>query len=99
MITDFSPNGMYSSILKGGPHRHSQHQINRSGSFPLGSRKTGSILSLELRMNADGTNGSLMLLYPDHPPLLVATGLSGEYVWFAQSDNRDWEISIVERES
>ena len=47
----------------------------------------GSIISLELRMNDDGTNGSLMLLYPDHPLLLVVTGFSGEYVRFAQSDN------------
>ena len=40
-----------------------------------------------------------MLLYPDHPPLLVVTGLSGEYVWFAQSDHHDCELSIIECES
>ena len=47
----------------------------------------GTIISLELGMNPDGTNGSLMLLYPDHSPLLIAKELSGKYVWFALSDN------------
>ena len=88
IISDFHLDGIHSCIFNG-PHRNSHHQINESCSFPLVSRGTGSIVSLELRMNADGTDGSFMLLYPDHDPLLTAKELSGEYVWFAPSDNRD----------
>ena len=56
-------------------------------------------------MNPDGSDGSLMLLYPDNAPALIAKELSGEYVQFALSDNRnapdsrdhDCDISILER--
>ena len=58
-------------------------------------------------MNPDGTDESLMLLFPDHAPLLIAKELSGEYVWFALSDygdasyfmDHDCDISILECES
>ena len=106
MISDFHPKGIHTSILKGGPHQNSLDQMNRSVSFPIGSRNTISILSLELRMNPDRTNGSAMLLYPDHAPLPIVKELSGEHVWFVLSNNCDAPdfmdhncyISILERE-
>ena len=79
MISDFRRDGIHACIFKG-PNQNSHHLINDSCSFLLGSRKTGSIVSLELTMNPDGTDGSLMLLYPDNAPALIAKELSGEYV-------------------
>ena len=104
MISDFQVNGIHACTFNGNPQIN-EHRIRGSRQFPLGSRKNGSILSLELRMNSNGTDGSLLLIYPDHAPLVVATKLSGEYVWFAQSENWDaphdvnvhhCEISILE---
>ena len=40
-------------------------------------------------MNPDGTDGSLMLLYPANAILVIVKELAGEYVWFALSDNHD----------
>ena len=88
MISYFRSDGIHSCIFNG-PNQNSHHRIDDSYSFLLGIRKRGSIVGLELTTNPDGTNGSLMLIYPGNAPLLIAKELSGEYVWFALSDNRD----------
>ena len=79
IISDFCPDGIHARIFKG-PNENSHHLINDSCSFPLGSIKTGSMISLELTVNPDGTDGSLTLLYPDNAPLVIAKELFGEYV-------------------
>ena len=88
MISDFRLDGIHTCIFKG-PNQNSNHLINDSCSFPLGSRKTGPIVSPELTINPDGIDVPLMLLYPDNDPFVTAKEISGECVWFALSDNHD----------
>ena len=86
MISDFRRNGLHSTTLKG-RFSVTRQKIENTAEFSLGSRQNGSIISLELRLKPDGTEGALILIIPDGDNITIARNLSGEYVWFAQAEN------------
>ena len=89
MLYDYVGNGIRSMIMKG-TGMGQKRRINGSRRYPLGNVKTGAIVTLILKMNDEGTDGTLHLVHPNRgKPLLIANQLSGEYVWFACTHNND----------
>ena len=98
MISDFCRNGLYGTTYKG-DFVEKRKRIPNTREFDLGSWKNGSVISLELRLNPDSNEGSLLLIIPDVANHTIAKNLSGEYVWFAQTvhqkDKRS-DITIID---
>ena len=98
MISDFCRHGLYGTTYKG-DFVEKRTRIPGTREFDLGSWKNGSVISLELRLNPDSNEGSLLLIIPDVANHTIAKNLSGEYVWFAQTvhqNDKRSDITIID---